>query len=232
MMKEFVEKIVKMAEPNYLDFEGTKYTDKNVIPVEEPRVKTLQFGTLDGMMMTLFREIDMFAGPVVVKASEHDRVDVMSAVHGNNRIRETPYIVVADKPNIEFERFVESEKMIIQLKSKFVETPELNEVVQLLGTIVSEESEKTCDDGFTQQVVVRSGVVTRGNKMVNPIVTLSPYRTFTEVEQPASQFLIRLKNTDKGAHAAIFEADGGAWKVQARKNVAEYLRTGLAIMVS
>ena len=58
----------------------------------------------------------------------------------------------------------------------------------------------------------------------NPVL-LRPYRTFTEVEQPASQFIFRAKaNGDEGITYKLTEADGGAWKSEAMKNVQEYLR--------
>lgn len=55
------------------------------------------------------------------------------------------------------------------------------------------------------------------------------YRTFLEVEQPESQFLLRLN--EKG-EVGLFEADGGMWKLAAKKNVSTYLENALADMIS
>lgn len=57
---------------------------------------------------------------------------------------------------------------------------------------------------------------------------LQPYRTFLEVEQPASDFLLRL---DKEGRPALYEADGGAWKLEAKRNIAAYLCEQLADLV-
>lgn len=65
-------------------------------------------------------------------------------------------------------------------------------------------------------------------KGVKPIVKLKPYRTFSEVEQPESEFLVRLSD---GGRVALYEADGGAWKLQARRNVADYLKENLADLI-
>ena len=46
-----------------------------------------------------------------------------------------------------------------------------------------------------------------------------------EVEQPASQFVFRV---NKSANLALFEADGGKWKLDAVKNISDYLKTELA----
>lgn len=48
------------------------------------------------------------------------------------------------------------------------------------------------------------------------------------VEQPESNFLIRLFD---GAQVALFEADGGAWKLDARKNISEYLKNNLSELI-
>lgn len=127
-----------------------------------------------------------------------------------------------------FNRQLDYETMMITLKSKFVETPELLELVKLLGTITEENSAQLSDDGFTQTVVVRKGIAIKDNKAVKPIVNLKPYRTFNEVEQPESQFLLRLS---EGGYVALYEADGGAWKLQARRNVADYLKSALADLI-
>ena len=52
----------------------------------------------------------------------------------------------------------------------------------------------------------------------------SPYRTFIEVEQPESKFIFRMR---EGGACALFEADGGAWKLDAQNAVYEYLKDRL-----
>lgn len=63
--------------------------------------------------------------------------------------------------------------------------------------------------------------------MVPNPVTLIPYRTFLEVQQPASDFIFRMKSSC-GVQCAIFEADGGTWKNEAMNNIKEYLKNELA----
>lgn len=61
-------------------------------------------------------------------------------------------------------------------------------------------------------------------KAPNP-VTLRPYRTFSEVEQPSSEFIFRINQL---ANMALFEADGGKWRLDAINNIANYLKEELA----
>ncbi|OSB00487.1 hypothetical protein B2H85_13365, partial [Clostridium botulinum] len=55
-------------------------------------------------------------------------------------------------------------------------------------------------------------------------VTLAPYRTFPEIEQPLSRFIFRMQ---QGPSAAIYEADGGAWRNQAMQRIKAYLEEEL-----
>ena len=63
--------------------------------------------------------------------------------------------------------------------------------------------------------------------MPNPCV-LRPIRTFTEVKQPKSAFVFRMEQgSNETVNAALFEADGGAWKIEAMENIKDYLRAEL-----
>lgn len=84
------------------------------------------------------------------------------------------------------------------------------------------------NQSISQEVSVRTVAVLKEQQTVQPIVRLQPYRTFLEVEQPASDFLLRL---DKEGHPALYEADGGAWKLEAKRSIAAYLGEQLADLV-
>lgn len=220
-----IEKIVGLAAPNIVNENGYTYSDKELHIIKSPRVQTLKFHTLRGLIDTLKNEYAQFCGPVIVSVNSEDEIDVYSAIDCTDRKREIPYNCRAELVNIPFDRKLDYETMMITLKSKFVETPELLDVIKLLGTITEENSAQMSDDGFSQSVVVRKGIALKEGRVIKPIVKLKPYRTFNEVDQPESEFLLRLSD---GGCVALYEADGGAWKLTARKNVAEYLRAELA----
>lgn len=228
MDRSFVEKIVEMSAPNIVDKGGYEYTDKQLFPIKTPNVETIEFNTIRGMTETLKNEIDNFHGVVIVNVRNHKTIEVHSGVNSRDRSRETPYKCSAELIDIQFGRWLDYENMMIMLKSRFVETPELSQVVQLLGTITDEKSMQAIDDGFTQTVVVRKGIALKDNKVVKPIVRLKPYRTFNEVEQPESEFLLRLS---EGGNVALFEADGGSWKLDARSKIAEYIKLELKELI-
>lgn len=220
MIKEAIEKIITLAEPNIKKIEGHTYSDKKMIHITQPQIASMILHTLTGMIKIVESELTDFANQLIVHAAEHNEVIITTRIN-SDREREIPYIVTAQTPNIIFNRFLPLEEMVIQLRSKFVRTEALDKIIELLGNIKEEDAVQIADDGITQVATVKSGVTLVKNQLVNPIVGLSPYRTFAEVEQPESAFLLRLK---KGGEAALFEADGAAWKIQARKNIAEFLK--------
>lgn len=228
MDRTFIEKIEEMSEPHIEEIGGYSYTDKKLLLIEEPQTKTIEFNTLRGMTEVLKKEIFNFNTTVIVNVRSHNRVEIHSGIAKTDRSREQPYVCNAELISISFDRWLDYETMMIMLKSRFVDTPELQNVIQLLGTITDEKSAQTTDDGFTQTVVVRKGIALKDNKVVKPIVKLKPYRTFSEVDQPESEFLLRLSD---GGNVALFEADGGAWKLEARHSIAEYIKEQLAELV-
>lgn len=224
MERTGIEKIVELAAPNTKEIDGRTYTDKRIIPVERPRVKTLELTTLNSLVKLIQEESIDYITPLIVQVSSYDAVEVFAGIQAADRRRENPYRCKAETIRIQFDQKLDYESMMIALKSKFVQTPELLELVKLLGSITEQNSAQVSDDGFSQNVVVRKGIALKDNRTINPIVKLKPYRTFAEIDQPESEFLLRLSD---GANVALYEADGGAWKLEARKRIADYLREAL-----
>lgn len=224
-----IEKIESMARPNIVECNGHSYTDKKLSVIGVPTVDTVNFNTLRGLVETLKREHQFYNGTIIVNVKGYNKVEVLTAIAEADRSREYPYEATTETTTFDFGRRYDYESMIIALKSKFVETPELLNVVQLLGNITNEQSAQTLDDGFTQNVVVKKGIALKENKNIKPIVKLIPYRTFLEIEQPESEFLLRLHD---GNSVALYEVDGGAWKLEARSKIAEYLREALSDLIA
>ncbi len=130
-------------------------------------------------------------------------------------------------PKHRFGTYMPLVEMSIYLRTCFVRSEARDEVVRFIGAVVEESEVATDDDGVTQKTTVRKGISMREGKDVPGLVSLQPYRTFHDVDQPGSPFVLRLDNFGKGVEAALFEADGGAWKHEAMENVATFLRAEL-----
>lgn len=74
-----------------------------------------------------------------------------------------------------------------------------------------------------------AGVSRVGSEIVDQIVELAPYRTFPEIAQPLSKFLIRFQQSGKDGLplVSLFEADGSMWKLEAIQSIKRYLAENL-----
>lgn len=134
-----------------------------------------------------------------------------------------------------FDHFMDREALNIALQSMFVdpdsEDDSKNEKATLLKFIGNyKESNDTVanDDGVTQGATIKVGAGTDAAVIVPNPVTLKPYRTFVEVDQPASEFIFRMQ---QGMQGALFEADGGAWRNEAIQNIKDYFTKNLKNVV-
>ena len=138
------------------------------------------------------------------------------------------YEAVSDVPSISVNQSISQERAIVELQSLYAVTDDRDYLLSLLSRIDVNQGVSSVDNEISQEVSVRTGAVLKEQQTVQPIVHLQPYRTFLEVEQPASDFLLRL---DKDGRPALYEADGGAWKLEAKRNIAAYLGEQLADLV-
>lgn len=114
------------------------------------------------------------------------------------------------------------EDFVVAMQSRFTSSADRATVLKVISKLKEEQSLESEDDGVGQRATVRAGVVLAMQVEVPNPVRLSPFRTFREVVQPASAFVLRVQ---KGPRVALFEADGGAWEIEAVDNVGAWLAT-------
>ena len=217
--RSFIEKIEEMTGPKVIKTDYGMFSDFQLRRIEDRLVDTTKLSSLSGLVTMMKQEMNNYDNPLFVRVVSPEQVDVLGTVRCDMQ-RERPYVTYAKFISFDFNDYISIEDMIICLQSRFAPTEDRDYLVQLLGNITDQQSVQTKDDGITQSATVKSGIQLVGEQRIKPIVTLKPYRTFLEVEQPESDFLIRLKD----GRAALFEADGGAWKCEAVKNIADKLR--------
>ena len=164
-------------------------------------------------------------GKMLVHVKSPTEVLVFSQLD-NDRKRENVVAVVANLPTITTDRFIDRESFNIALQSKFVDTPDKELLLKFTGTVEEGTVQAYGDDGVTQKATIKTGITSKSEAIVPNPVVLKPYRTFTEVDQPESAFIFRMQS-DRGIACAIFEADGGGWKLQAMENIKAYLKEEL-----
>lgn len=232
MNGEAVKEIAQLAERalgKIVEIDGVKYSTTPLTDVRKDHLATpLELHTLGGFVDFIKSDIDPLEPEhhaVIVDGP--GQVRLVSSLTDPLRHRETVASVVCETlfgVSMKFNVFHELERMIVSLQSLFVPGDDMEKVLRLLGNIRDENVRSTDDDGVTQTVVARAGIVTKQDVEVPNPVVLRPYRTFREVEQPASMFVLRMKTgTDGLPVAGLFEADGGKWQLDAIASIREWL---------
>lgn len=130
-----------------------------------------------------------------------------------------------------FGQFYAQEEFIIGLQSLFEPTPTRNEILQLIATIKKDSGAEWTDDGVSQTVTAKAGVaLVKPQQVPNPVI-LQPFRTFREIEQPESPFILRIRDGQRGPEAALYEGDGGRWKLTAIQRIKEYLEDKIKLPI-
>lgn len=223
MLKEVIEKIVELAHPTVIEVDGKTFSTDDFSEVEPSRYypRTIGLNTLDGIVRMIEEEAaETYAGisKLYVRVAEYNRVDVFTS-YDETMSRSNLYYSKADVPGFR-EGFKDRETMLIQLRSLFMQTPDVAYMLDLLSRMSENEKITSQDNGVSQTVEVKKGVSLKEAVEVRPRVKLTPLRTFLEVEQPESEFLLRVAD---GGQIGLFEADGGVWKLVAKRSIAKYL---------
>jgi|SRR5580765_6609659 len=184
----------------------------------------LRVSSLTGLVDYINKEIDgeTRKSPFVVVDSPVC-VSFYNDIAEDEERRFNPIGADADTPKLTFDTYLLKEEAMIMLQSRFVETAERNDLLAQLGTVIADEELLQDDDGVGQIVKTQRGIRRGEDKIINPN-NLRPFRTFTEIEQPESPFIVRLRQDEQiGILVALFEADGGAWRNVARRSIKAYI---------
>lgn len=218
-----VSEVREIGEHRYLIYNGSY---QEIKPDMKPRPGSLEFTSLDGLVNTIKSELfDILGatnggGTLYLCVLDPTYVQAFTGLDEYNR-RATVYTANQKiRSSWRGENWFEHEEAMIVLQSQFAQNEGTEYLLDFLSRITDENSVSSDDNGMTQTVQVKKGISLAGRETIRPIVTLKPYRTFLEVEQPESDFLIRIKD---GCKVGIIEADGGMWEFAARRNVKEYL---------
>lgn len=203
--------------------QGT-FTKASLSRVKEAKASVLIVSTLTGLVDYIKSDLDKLPEKLLIQVISPREVALYSPLNAD-REREQYISAEAILPdNVVYDRFIGTEQFNIMLQSAFVDVGTKSALLKYTGLIQDEAVKTIGDDGVSQQVTVKTGVASVGQAIVPNPVELAPYRTFPEVEQPISKFIFRMQ---EGPRAALYEADGGAWRNKAILSIKEYLQEEL-----
>lgn len=160
----------------------------------------------------------------IVRVSTPTLVQIIAPERGYWREREQVAFCQAVIPEIKFGRYMDAEEFQVMVQTCFMDSENRAMVLKLAGSVKKEQNMQTADDGVSQKVTIKSGISTAADVIVKNPVTLTPYRTFHEVEQPESPFVLRF---DEDGNPALFTGDGSKWKLEAVAAIRKYLAEAL-----
>ena len=227
MIKKALEYIVGLSEPRVQSINDQVYSDKPLNRISYvPRAKSIEMNTLSSLIDYIKSAVDEFEEPMIIHVQSPTRVAMYSALD-EEREREYVVEVNAQIPRFAFDQFQDHETFCIGIQAKCIDDPETDKALLLrfAGTVEAGSVSEYGDDGVSQKATVKTGIASKGEAIVPSPARLKLYRTFVEVEQPISSFIFRMKEDkySKGIQCALFEADGGAWKIGAMEAIKAYL---------
>lgn len=149
-----------------------------------------------------------------------------------NDIKSTHELVICEAigGRFPFNQYILPEDFLIKLQTSFENDDKgnRNNLIAIASNISNKMEDGIVDDGISQTVTVKKGVALKTREtIVNPIV-LIPYRTFTEVQQPASPFVFRINADGRESRCALFDDNSGMWQIEAMENIRNYFRERFA----
>ncbi|MHC1697751.1 MAG: hypothetical protein AB9919_06785 [Geobacteraceae bacterium] len=223
----FIEKITELAETQIITIDGRNYSSRQIHPINDPTPAVMGVSTLTALAEYITENPDSPEHPFIVHVHSHETVIVYSPLHGEFLQRSAYLSSNAQLEAYPFGRYLDLETFIIAMQAKFVQDETTAALLALAGNITGEGISNFNDDGVTQKVTAKRGISFVGNVAVPNPVTLAPYRTFLEIDQPPSKFVYRMKQAEDGILCALIEADGGNWKLEAIKRIRDWLRIKL-----
>lgn len=229
MLRDFVNRIAQMAAPTFKEVDDCVYADKEMFLVQEKKQMPhcIELTGLDSVCKLVRNEADHVGLQIFIQVKDYRTVEVFTSLDSDED-RLSLYRCQADTPRVTVDRYIPYENAVIELRSLYIPTEDTAYLLDLLSSISSESKVTSTDNGVTQKVEARSGIALNSMVTVKPRVSLCPFRTFLEVEQPESEFLLRI--SDKG-EVGLYQADGGVWKLEATRNVAAYFERELKDLI-
>lgn len=190
----------------------------------------LHINTLTGVVDYLAANRDgLTLNTLSVVVEGPTRVYVASALNADGDQFRHAYLEATCEKGVSFGIWKNPEDFIIDLLSGYDTGGDRQPVLDLVGGLKGEAVREDTDDGYGQSVTSRKSITSvAATKVENP-VSLQPWRTFREVYQPVSDFVVRFRGGGEGVKplVALFEADGGTWRNAAILSIRDWLRSEL-----
>lgn len=224
-LKEAIEFLTNLSreadKPQVLEICGKTYANRNLTRYDKkPKAAYITAKTLSSMVDYIEHCNNEFTGKMIIQIIDEAEVCLMSELD-EEREREILFISRAETSEFRFDQWYDQERFMIELQANFQENEDREILLKMEGNVERKNDMAFSDDGKTQVATMQVGVASKADVIVPNPVTLIPFRTFLEIEQPESKFVFRIGN-DNIPKFKLIEAEGGIWKTKAVESIKEY----------
>jgi hypothetical protein len=232
MIKEAIDRIIALAAPFREKIDGVEYYNGVIVMPPQAHVP-LELSTLEGFAEYVRSERDQLPDIhlTLIHVSSPWEVRFISELDATYRVREYYARALYDAHRIfKFGQSMTPETFIIQVMSLFADNDDRAKVLSIVGNMAAEQVQESTDDGITQTVARRAGTSLKSRETIKNPFILKPHRTFAEIDQPESPFILRVHQAreDQPPSPALYETDNEQWKADAVKLIKEWLATALS----
>lgn len=220
--KSFLEKIELMSVPTVFEIDGISRSNQKLYDIRPPMASAFNVRSLNAVLD--FCADEMSAERHLLHIVNHSNVALCGPMDSVFRTRECFVHASSFEYDFKFGKYYQVEEFIIALQAQFLQDETTAAIMKLVGNMTKESETTTKDDGVTQRVEAKVGLAKVAEVAVPNPVSLAPFRTFVEIDQPYSNFVLRLNANHQ---CALFEADGGSWKIESMKRIRAFLDAGL-----
>lgn len=229
---EAIQEIKRGAISEVVTIRGHEFhrTAEEISAVEYPKETGIDVYSLT-QLVSYIESYENKANGLLVNINNHQSVQVLSAKKNKNLSHDV--IAKANFKGI-FDEFQcntrhSQEEFIVQLQSRFVRDSESETLLNLVSKISGGKTTENYDNGISQEVTVKAGVTLVERLSVKPIWNLKPFKTFPEIEPVAIPYVLRLhQRSEEIPQFAMYEADGGLWKIKTTEAIKKWLVESLS----
>ncbi len=224
MITEAIEKIRAMAldaAARQVELDGRPYllAGEKLTPIYEPEERAIFFTGLESMVD--FVKATGYSGLLVVDNPAH--VTFFSDVHGKFKQRNGYAETASGFQPFTFSRYLPIEEFIIALMTQFEETDGSEYLLKMVSNMEFVASKTYEDSGTDQTVIAKTGPVTKGKTKIKNPIRLKPFRTFLEIGQPESLFVVRVRGGEGDPMQVGLWDAGNMWRMEADRSIKAYL---------
>lgn len=234
-LKEALQYLIKVGgevkEPIVKEIAGKTYCNLQMYEYgQEPMASAIGASSLSALVEYIKNNTGELKEKMIIHVERPDCVSLLSCLTADRK-RENLFMCCAQTSEFRNGAAYDQERFIIELQSNFEPTEDLKTLLRVAGNVEAKTTQNYGDDGISQKTTIKSGIASKTDVLVPNPVTLRPYRTFLEVEQPESQFVFRISEGRGGEpEFRLIEAEGGLWKLKAVGSIKAYLKEMLQDM--